>query len=108
MEEVRRIFKPEFLNRIDETIVFRALNKDDMKQIVGLMTKELAKRCETQLGITLVVRDAAKQYIVDKAYDPKYGARPLAEKLLDGSIRRGDEVIVTTKKNAIFLEPKKK
>ena len=120
MEEVRRIFKPEFLNRIDETIVFRALNKDDMKQIVGLMTKELAKRCETQLGITLVVRDAAKQYIVDKAYDPKYGARPLrrkiqdeiedplAEKLLDGSIRRGDEVIVTTKKNAIFLEPKKR
>lgn len=120
MEEIRRIFKPEFLNRIDETIVFRALNKDDMKQIVGLMTKELAKRCETQLGITLVVRDAAKQYIVDKAYDPKYGARPLrrkiqdeiedplAEKLLDGSIRRGDEVIVTTKKNAIFLEPKKK
>ena len=120
MEEVRRIFKPEFLNRIDETIVFRALNKDDMKQIVGLMTKELAKRCETQLGITLVVRDAAKQYIADKAYDPKYGARPLrrkiqdeiedplAEKLLDGSIRRGDEVIVTTKKNAIFLEPKKK
>ena len=120
MEEVRRIFKPEFLNRIDETIVFRALNKDDMKQIVGLMTKELAKRCETQLGITLVVRDATKQYIVDKAYDPKYGARPLrrkiqdeiedplAEKLLDGSIRRGDEVIVTTKKNAIFLEPKKK
>lgn len=120
MEEVRRIFKPEFLNRIDETIVFRALNKDDMKQIVGLMTKELAKRCETQLGITLVVRDAAKQYIVDKAYDPKYGARPLrrkiqdeiedplAEKLLDGSIRLGDEVIVTTKKNAIFLEPKKK
>ena len=120
MEEVRRIFKPEFLNRIDETIVFRALNKDDMKQIVGLMTKELAKRCETQLGITLVVRDAAKQYIVDKAYDPKYGARPLrrkiqdeiedplAEKLLDGSIRWGDEVIVTTKKNAIFLETKKK
>ena len=120
MEEVRRIFKPEFLNRIDETIVFRALNKDDMKQIVGLMTKELAKRCETQLGITLVVRDAAKQYIVDKAYDPKYGARPLrrkiqdeiedplAEKLLDGSILRGDEVIDTTKKNAIFLEPKKK
>lgn len=120
MEEVRRIFKPEFLNRIDETIVFRALNKDDMKQIVGLMTKELAKCCETQLGITLVVRDAAKQYIVDKAYDPKYGARPLrrkiqdeiedplAEKLLDGSIRRGDGVIVTTKKNAIFLESKKK
>lgn len=119
MEEVRRIFKPEFLNRIDETIVFRALNKDDMKQIVGLMTKELAKRCETQLGITLVVRDAAKQYIVDKAYDPKYGARPLrrkiqdeiedplAEKLLDGSIRRGDEVIVTTKKNAIFWSPRK-
>ncbi len=66
------------------------------------------------------MRDAAKQYIVDKAYDPKYGARPLrrkiqdeiedplAEKLLDGSIRRGDEVIVTTKKNAIFFWSRRK
>ena len=118
MEEVRRIFKPEFLNRIDETIVFRALNKDDMKQIVGLMTKELAKRCETQLGITLVVRDAAKQYIVDKAYDPKYGARPLrrkiqdeiedplAEKILAGEIHAGDQVTIGFRKGQISFDVK--
>ena len=120
MEEVRRIFKPEFLNRIDETIVFRSLNKEDMKQIVGLMGKELSARCEEQLGIQLVIRDAAKQYIVEKAYEPKYGARPLrrkiqeeiedklAEKILDGSIKRGSEVVVTTKKNAIVFEEREK
>ena len=77
MEEVRRIFKPEFLNRIDETIVFRALNKDDMKHIVTLLVKELKKRCKEQLDIELTVRDSAKAFIVDKAYDRKYGARPL-------------------------------
>ena len=116
MEEVRRIFKPEFLNRIDETIVFRSLNKEDMKQIVSLMTKELAKRCKEQMGITLTVRDSAKNYIVEKAYEPKYGARPLrrkiqneiedklAEEILDGRIRQNSEVIVTTKKNKIVFE----
>ena len=77
MEEVKRIFKPEFLNRIDDTIVFRALNKDDMKKIVTLMTKSLVKRAKDQLDITLNIRDSVKKYIVEKAYDPKYGARPL-------------------------------
>ena len=119
MEEVRRIFKPEFLNRIDETIVFRSLNKDDMKQIVGLMTKEIAERCKKQLGIKLTVRDAVKTYIVEQAYEPKYGARPLrrklqneiedqmAEELLGGRIKRGDGVIVTTRKNKVVFEVKK-
>ena len=77
MEEVRRIFKPEFLNRIDETIVFRSLNKNDMKQIVTLMLKDLTDRCKSQMDITLHVRDSVKNYIVEKAYDPVYGARPL-------------------------------
>jgi ATP-dependent Clp protease ATP-binding subunit ClpC len=116
MEEVRRIFKPEFLNRIDETIVFRSLNKEDMKQIVNLMCKELAERCEKQLGIHLVVRDSAKNYIVEKAYEPKYGARPLrrkiqneiedrlAEEILDGKVKRDTEVVVTTRKNVIVFE----
>lgn len=116
MEEVRRIFKPEFLNRIDETIVFRSLNKDDMKQIVTLMTKELAKRCKDQVGINLTVRDSAKNYIVEKAYEPKYGARPLrrkiqneiedrlAEELLLGNLKKDSHVIVTTKKNEIIFE----
>ena len=83
MEEVKRIFKPEFLNRIDETIVFRALNKDDMKKIIGIMVRDLQKRCKEQLQIDLVVREAAKEYIVEKAYDRKYGARPLRRKLQD-------------------------
>lgn len=120
MEEVRRIFKPEFLNRIDETIVFRSLNKADMKQIVGLMTKELSDRCKKQLDIELVIRDSAKNYIVEKAYEPKYGARPLrrkiqneiedklAEQLLDGTVKKGMQVIVTTKKNAIVFETQEK
>lgn len=120
MEEVRRIFKPEFLNRIDETIVFRSLNKTDMKQIVGLMTKELCERCAKQLEINLVIRDSAKNYIVEKAYEPKYGARPLrrkiqneiedklAELLLDGTVKKGMQVIVTMKKNAIVFETKEK
>ena len=60
MEEVRRIFKPEFLNRIDETIVFRTLNKDDMKKITALLMKELVKRAEDQLDIELTVRDSRK------------------------------------------------
>ena len=116
MEEVRRVFKPEFLDRIDETIVFRALNKEDMKSIVGLLTGELSERCRTQLGIELVMRDAAKNWIVEKAYDPKYGARPLrrklqetvedtlAEELIAGRIAAGDRVIVTTHNKQIVVE----
>ncbi|MDD6505616.1 MAG: ATP-dependent Clp protease ATP-binding subunit, partial [Lachnospiraceae bacterium] len=116
MEEVKRLFKPEFLNRIDETIVFRALNKDDMKQIVTLLCKELQKRCKEQMNLELVVRDSAKNYIVEKAYDRKYGARPMKRKLQDevedrlaeaiiaGTVKNGDKVIVTTKNNQILVE----
>lgn len=115
MEEVRRIFKPEFLNRIDETIVFRTLNKDDMKKITALLMKELVKRADDQLDIELTVRDSARTYIVEKAYDKKYGARPLkrkiqdeienrlAEDIINGRIKRGDKVIVSTKNKQISL-----
>ena len=115
MEEVRRILKPEFLNRIDETIVFRTLNKDDMKKITALLMKELVKRAEDQLDIELTVRDSARTYIVEKAYDKKYGARPLkrkiqdeienrlAEDIINGRIKRGDKVIVSTKNKQISL-----
>ncbi len=115
MEEVRRIFKPEFLNRIDETIVFRTLNKDDMKKITALLMKELVKRAEDQLDIELTVRDSARTYIVEKAYDKKYGARPLkrkiqdeienrlAEDIINGRIKRGDKVIISTKNKQISL-----
>ena len=116
MEEVRRIFKPEFLNRIDEIIVFHSLTKEHMKKIVGIMTKELQHRCKEQLDLELKLTDAVKQYIVDKAYDPKYGARPLrrmiqtkledalADELLSGNVHRGDTVTVRVKKDEIVFE----
>jgi len=113
MEEVRRIFKPEFLNRIDETIVFHALGKEHMKRIVTLMTRTLVERCKSQMGIELNIRDSVKTYIAEKAYDPKYGARPLrrmiqtrledplAEEILEGAVHSGDTVDVTIRKKEI-------
>ena len=118
MEEVKRIFKPEFLNRIDETIVFRALNKEDMKLIVTLMLKDLMTRCKKQMDITLTVQNSVKDYIVEKAYEPKYGARPLrrkiqseiedrlAEEILEGRVKKSDKVIVSVKKDAISFTVK--
>ena len=116
MEEVKRLFKPEFLNRIDETIVFRALNKDDMKKIVTLLCKELQKRCKEQMDIDLVIREQAKAYIVEKAFDRKYGARPLkrklqdevedrlAEEIISGRVGKGNRVIVTVKNKEISIQ----
>ncbi len=113
MEEVRRIFKPEFLNRIDEVIVFHALTKEHMKRIVTLMTRELAERCEKQMGIHLTVREPVKRFIVEKSYDPKYGARPLrraiqtdledalADEVLAGRVKNGDAVSVSLTKGDI-------
>ena len=118
MEEVKRIFKPEFLNRIDDTIVFRTLNKDDMKQIVTLMTKSLVRRCSEQMNITLNIRDSVKKYIVEKAYDPKYGARPLrrmiqskiedalAEEILSGNVKNGDTVDAGMRKDEVHFTVK--
>lgn len=113
MEEVQRIFKPEFLNRIDETIVFRALNKEDMKKIVTILSKSLIDRCEKQMGIHLTITGSVKGYIAEKAYNPKYGARPLrrmiqtqiedmlAEEILSGKIKPGDDVKIRMVKKEI-------
>ena len=104
MDEVKQLFRPEFLNRIDEIIVFHPLNEDNMKKIVGLMCKEVVQRAKEQLEIILVVRDSVKKHIVETGSDTKYGARPLrravqsqledklAEALLNGEIKRGDHV----------------
>ncbi|MBQ8812968.1 MAG: ATP-dependent Clp protease ATP-binding subunit, partial [Lachnospiraceae bacterium] len=104
MEEVKRLFKPEFLNRIDETIVFHALTKEQMKDIVEIMMKNLSSRTKAQMDITLTAGDAAKALIIEKGYDRKYGARPLrrtiqnlvedklAEEILGGKIKAGDKV----------------
>lgn len=119
MEEVRRIFKPEFLNRIDETIVFHALTKEDMKKIVTLMTKTLVERCKKQMGIELRITGTVKGYIVDTAYEPKYGARPLrrmiqnkiedslAEEILSGRIKQGDFVEAAMHKKEVSFTVKK-
>ncbi len=113
MEEVRRIFKPEFLNRIDETMVFHALNKDHMGEIVEIMMGSLGRRTKAQMGITLEVDESAKAFIIEKGYDPKYGARPLrrtiqnevedklAEEILDGAVKRGDTVTVSAEEGKI-------
>ena len=104
MDEVKQLFRPEFLNRIDEIIVFHPLNEDNMKKLVGLMCKEVVQRAKEQLEITLIVRDSVKKHIVETGSDKKYGARPLrravqsqledklAEALLNGEIKRGDHV----------------
>ena len=106
MEEVKRVFKPEFLNRIDEIIVFHSLNKEEIAKIVTLLLKEFEKRCKDQMDIELHVRDSVKKHIAETGYDAKYGARPLkraiqtqledalAEEILEGRIRRGDSVAV--------------
>lgn len=118
MEDVSRIFKPEFLNRIDETIVFRMLNKDDMKKIVTILSKTLVERCRSQMDIDVVITEPVKAYVVEKAYDPKYGARPLrrmiqtkiedqlAEEILSGHVKKGDTVRVALRKKELVFDVK--
>lgn len=107
MEELKHMFKPEFLNRIDDIIVFHALTREDIGRIIGIMLREIDKRLYEQMGITLNVTASAKKYLVDTGYDKKYGARPLrralvnkvedplAEEILAGRIKAGDKVKVT-------------
>ena len=116
MEEVKRLFRPEFLNRIDETIVFHSLGEEHMKKIVGLMCRELAERVQKQMNIKLTIRDSVKKYIVEKGTDKKYGARPLrraiqneledklAEAILDGEVKVGTEVIVSVSKEQVVFK----
>ncbi len=101
MEEVRRLFKPEFLNRIDEIMVFHTLNKEEIRKIVTLLLKSLEERCMEQMDIRLNVTNSAVDYLAEAGFDAKYGARPLrraiqskiedrlANELLEGKIKRG-------------------
>ncbi len=107
MEEVKKIFKPEFINRIDEIMVFHPLTRDDMTRIVTLLASNLTSRCRTQMGIELSLTPTLKKYIVDKYSDAKMGARPLkraiqsfvedelAQEILAGNIHEGDKVTAT-------------
>ena len=115
MDEVKRIFKPEFINRIDDIIVFHALNKEHIRKIVTLLLKNLIKRCKDQMSINLKVSTAVKDYIAQEGYDSKYGARPLrraiqskiedalANEILEKRVASGDEVQVKLSKNEIIF-----
>ena len=120
MEEVKRLFKPEFLNRIDEIIVFHQLTREHMKGIADIMLASIIKRCREQLGIGLKVTEEAKDFLIDKGYDDKYGARPLrrtiqnlledklAEEMLDGKIPSGATVEVGFKEEKLSFSVKQK
>ncbi len=118
MEEVKRIFKPEFINRIDEVMVFHPLNRDNMKEIVAIMLGTISQRTRQQMGISLSVTKEGQEYLIEKGYDPKYGARPLrrtiqslvedklAEQILEGTVKEGDDVEVDRGEEGLLFAPK--
>ncbi len=117
MEALRATFKPEFLNRIDEIVIFNSLNREQIRKIVEIQIKQLAKRLEEK-HISIELTDAAKDLLAEKGYDPVYGARPLkrviqkliqdplAVKILDGSFKEGDHVIVDVQNGEIVFKKK--
>ena len=117
MEEVRRLFKPEFLNRIDEIMVFHPLNKSHIKKIVNIMLKKLEKRCREQLEIELKITESVREFLAESGFDSKYGARPLrraiqtkledpmANALLEGRIKRGETVRIQLRQKEICFVP---
>ena len=119
MEEVRKIFKPEFLNRIDEIMVFHTLKKEDIQKIVSILLKKLEKRCQEQMNITLRVAASVKDYLAESGFDSKYGARPLrraiqtkiedplANEVLEGRIHQGDLISVQMKNKQVHFTVKK-
>lgn len=118
MEEVKRLFRPEFINRIDEIIVFHALTEAELRKIVSLLSRNLVKRCSQQMGIKLTVSAPLKDYLVKKYCDIKMGARPLkramqtevedpfAEEILSGRIKTGDQVMVSAVKDKVTFKVK--
>ena len=112
MEEVKRLFKPEFLNRIDEMIVFHMLTKENVARIVDIMIESINKRIKEQMELSIELDEKAKEYIVNEGFDEKYGARPLkralqskvedelAEQILEGRIKTGDNVLISADKDS--------
>ena len=117
LEELKKAFRPEFLNRIDEIIVFHSLEKDQLKQIVSLLTDQLTKRLKEQ-GIDLELTEKAKEKLAEEGYDPEYGARPLrraiqkniedrlSEELLKGNVRPGQSVVIDVENNEFVVKTK--
>lgn len=120
MEEVKKLFKPEFINRIDEIMVFKPLGKEEMHEIVNLLCDTLAKRCRAQMQINITFRPALKEHLVTKYSDAKMGARPLkralqnvvenqlAEEILAGRIKSGDTVAVGFRREQVVFDTKEK
>jgi ATP-dependent Clp protease ATP-binding subunit ClpC len=118
MDEVKKIFKPEFINRIDEIIVFHSLSKEDIKSIVVIMIASSAKRSKSQMNISLETSDEVVAHLAEVGFDPKYGARPLrraiqtnieyklAEAILAGTIKEGDSVRVEFLDNEKVVQTK--
>src|ERR1043166_4721000 len=116
MEETKRVFKPEFLNRLDETIVFHSLGKPDLMRIVDLEVAKVKARLKIK-EIEIVLDTAAHEFVIEKGYDPNYGARPmrraveryledpLAEEILRGNVKAGTQVHVTAKDGKLIFEP---
>ena len=116
MEEVKFTFKPEFINRIDDIIVFHTLQKDEIKQIAKLQLTQLAERADKQLTISLHYEESVYDFVMKKGYDEKYGARPLkrviqskiedslAEEILKGAVKKGDSIRVSEKEDKIYFE----
>ena len=116
MEEVKRTFKPEFLNRLDDIIVFRSLNEEEIKAVTMLLLRELKKRAKDNLGIRLSYGKTLVNYIFKKGYDRKYGARPLkraiqtyvedplSDEILKGRFSEGDTVRISVKNDELIIE----
>lgn len=119
LEELKKTFRPEFLNRVDDMIVFHSLEKEHLRKIVSLMSDELSKRLAEQ-EIELVLTEAAKDKITDEGYDPEYGARPLrralqkhvedrlSEELLEGKVLMGEKVVIDVEEDAFVVRTEKK
>jgi len=117
MEELRRTFRPEFLNRIDEIIVFHALNKEHIRKIVDIMLNNLKKEL-AERGVSVEFTDAAKELLANEGYDPQFGARPLrraiqrlvenplSEEILRGRFEAGDTILVDAAEGKIVFEKK--
>jgi ATP-dependent Clp protease ATP-binding subunit ClpC len=117
MGELKNTFRPEFINRLDEIIVFHSLEKEHIKKIVRLMTEQLKKRVEEH-GISIEITDAALDKIADEGFDPEYGARPLrralqrhvedrlSDELLKGTLKEGNTAVIDVKDNEFIVETK--
>lgn len=119
MERMKSVFRPEFLNRLDEIIVFHSLNEDELGQIVELLVDQVKARINEQ-GLELELTENAKKQIIKEGYDPAFGARPLkraiqrtiedkvSEEILKGNIKTGDKVLVDIEEDHVVVRKNEK